>query len=214
MAFNRVGDLAVCFRCAVLVDQRGAYGVVSHPLYEIFQPFQACVREVQEELGIQPRIGDLLVVDWAPHPKEGDKILFIFDGGILSPELQSRITFPDGELSGYDYHAPEELDGLLIERSFVRPMPERRTILIADRNRPDLAAPGNHADVQAFGWDLAQRDREPETPLFTREKSTANRDLAIMVSVRPGHPIIHRRSMWHRGHTAAIRDAPARLEIN
>ncbi|MCA2229021.1 NUDIX domain-containing protein [Nonomuraea aurantiaca] len=79
-------------------------------------PFQACVREVQEELGIQPRIGDLLVVDWAPHPKEGDKVLFIFDGGILSPEMRSRITFPDGELSGYDYHAPEELDGLLIER--------------------------------------------------------------------------------------------------
>ncbi|MGW5685402.1 NUDIX domain-containing protein [Nonomuraea sp. NPDC003754] len=40
-------------------------------------PFQACVREVQEELGIQPPIGDLLVVGWAPHPKVSDKILFI-----------------------------------------------------------------------------------------------------------------------------------------
>ncbi|MFE3454625.1 GntR family transcriptional regulator [Nonomuraea sp. NPDC059194] len=98
--------------------------------------------------------------------------------------------------------------------SFVRPMPERRTILITDQNRPDLAAPGNHPDVQAFGWDLAQRDRESETPLFTGEKATANRDVAIMLSVRPGHPIIHRRSMWHRGHTAVIHGASARLEIN
>ncbi|MBB3726917.1 NUDIX domain-containing protein [Nonomuraea dietziae] len=79
-------------------------------------PFQACVREVQEELGIQPPIGDLLVVDWAPHPKEGDKILFIFDGGRLSPETLSKISFGDGELAGYEFHAVEELDGLMIER--------------------------------------------------------------------------------------------------
>ncbi|MGI5486728.1 GntR family transcriptional regulator [Microtetraspora malaysiensis] len=98
--------------------------------------------------------------------------------------------------------------------SFVRPMPERRVILITDRGRPDLAAPGNHPDVQAFGWDLATRDVEPETPLFTAEKITANRDIAIILGVRPGHPVIHRRSMWHRGHTARIEGASARLEIN
>jgi DNA-binding GntR family transcriptional regulator len=98
--------------------------------------------------------------------------------------------------------------------SFVRPMPERRTIIITDRDRPDLAAPGNHPDVQEFGWDLAMKDVEPEAPLFTDEKISANRDVAIMLGVRPGHPVIHRRSMWHRGHTARIHGASARLEIN
>ncbi|MGI5155863.1 GntR family transcriptional regulator [Microbispora sp. CA-102843] len=98
--------------------------------------------------------------------------------------------------------------------SFVRPMPERRVIIITDRNRPDLAAPGNHPDVQEFGWDLAMKDVEPEAPLFTDEKISANRDVAIMLGVRPGHPVIHRRSMWHRGHTARIHGASARLEIN
>ncbi|MEU7912098.1 MULTISPECIES: GntR family transcriptional regulator [Microbispora] len=98
--------------------------------------------------------------------------------------------------------------------SFVRPMPERRAIIITDRNRPDLAAPGNHPDVQEFGWDLAMKDVEPEAPLFTDEKISANRDVAIMLGVRPGHPVIHRRSMWHRGHTARIHGASARLEIN
>ncbi|MEV4013370.1 NUDIX hydrolase [Nonomuraea angiospora] len=34
-------------------------------------PHQACVREVREELGIQPAIGRLLVVDWAPLPQAG-----------------------------------------------------------------------------------------------------------------------------------------------
>lgn len=44
-------------------------------------PKQAAHREVLEELGIEPPIGRLLVVDWAPHPAEGDKVLFVFDGG-------------------------------------------------------------------------------------------------------------------------------------
>ncbi|MFI6504401.1 GntR family transcriptional regulator [Nonomuraea typhae] len=96
--------------------------------------------------------------------------------------------------------------------SFVRPMPERRTIIITDRDRPDLAAPGNHPDIQAFGWDLATRDSD--SPLFTGETITANRDIAIILGVRSGHPVIHRRSMWHRGHTAVIHSASARLEIN
>ena len=30
--------------------------------------------------------GRVLVVDWAPHPDEGDKILFVFDGGLLASE--------------------------------------------------------------------------------------------------------------------------------
>jgi 8-oxo-dGTP diphosphatase len=46
-------------------------------------PKQAARREVIEELGIEPSIGRLLVVDWAPRPNEGDKLLFIFDGGRL-----------------------------------------------------------------------------------------------------------------------------------
>lgn len=47
-------------------------------------PYQAAVREVAEELGIHPEIGRLLVADWAPAEAEGDKILFLFDGGVLA----------------------------------------------------------------------------------------------------------------------------------
>lgn len=46
-------------------------------------PKRACARELEEELGITPAIGDLLVIDWAPHPDEGDKLLFVYDGGVL-----------------------------------------------------------------------------------------------------------------------------------
>ena len=47
-------------------------------------PKQAARREVREELGIEPSIGRLLAVDWAPHPNEGDKLLFIFAGDQLA----------------------------------------------------------------------------------------------------------------------------------
>jgi len=43
-------------------------------------PREAARREVREELGLDIEPGALLVVDWAPHPDEGDKLLFIFDG--------------------------------------------------------------------------------------------------------------------------------------
>ncbi|NUW42932.1 NUDIX domain-containing protein [Nonomuraea rhodomycinica] len=79
-------------------------------------PYQACVREVREELGIEPPIGRLLVVDWAPHPEQGDKILFVFDGGELDAETLKRITFADREVSAYAFHPADELDELLIER--------------------------------------------------------------------------------------------------
>jgi ADP-ribose pyrophosphatase YjhB (NUDIX family) len=57
-------------------------------------PTQAAARETREELGISPTIGRLLVVDWAPNQTEGDKLLFVFDGGVLSSEhrLARRIV--------------------------------------------------------------------------------------------------------------------------
>ncbi|MFB9473101.1 NUDIX hydrolase [Nonomuraea salmonea] len=79
-------------------------------------PYEACVREVREELGVEPRIGRLLVADWAPDPVAGELVLFVFDGGVLQGEVLEQITFVDGELSAFAFHSVEELDGLLIER--------------------------------------------------------------------------------------------------
>lgn len=48
-------------------------------------PLQAAAREVREELGITPRLGRLLAVDWAPNRSEGDKILYLFEGSLPRP---------------------------------------------------------------------------------------------------------------------------------
>ncbi|GAA2606272.1 hypothetical protein [Streptomyces axinellae] len=53
---------------------------------------QACKREIHEELDIRPVIGRLLVVTWAPNREEGDKVLFLFDGGRLGADECRRIV--------------------------------------------------------------------------------------------------------------------------
>ncbi|MCL6297407.1 NUDIX domain-containing protein [Streptomyces kronopolitis] len=79
-------------------------------------PLQACVREVREELGIAPEIGRLLAVDWAPSPAEGDKVLYLFDGGVLSTELRGEIQLQATEIRAYDFHPLDAVVGLTIPR--------------------------------------------------------------------------------------------------
>lgn len=66
-------------------------------------PIEACVREVKEELGLDRQIGRLLVVDWAPSTGEGDKILFIFDGGELSRQERAHVRLPPEELAALTF---------------------------------------------------------------------------------------------------------------
>ncbi|MER5335874.1 NUDIX hydrolase [Micromonospora sp. NPDC002717] len=73
-------------------------------------PRAACAREVEEELGITPALGPMLVVDWAPAEHEGDKLLFIFDGGSLGAKQERDIRFADGELTEWRYVGAESLD--------------------------------------------------------------------------------------------------------
>ncbi|MGE7385919.1 NUDIX domain-containing protein [Streptomyces sp. NPDC004126] len=79
-------------------------------------PWQACAREVQEELGIASHIGRLLVVDWAPNAGEGDKVLYLFEGGRLSADDRRQIALQADELRGYDFHDADRVPELTIPR--------------------------------------------------------------------------------------------------
>lgn len=79
-------------------------------------PRQAVMREVREELGITPPMGPLLAVDWAPTDAEGDKVLYLFDGGELSQEMLAAVTLQADELKAFAYVAPEEITQRTISR--------------------------------------------------------------------------------------------------
>ncbi|BCJ76206.1 NUDIX domain-containing protein [Catellatospora bangladeshensis] len=62
-------------------------------------PLAACRREIIEELGKDLTVArQPLVIDWAPAPDEGDKMLIIFDGGELGESDLSAMIFADGEI--------------------------------------------------------------------------------------------------------------------
>jgi 8-oxo-dGTP pyrophosphatase MutT (NUDIX family) len=82
-------------------------------------PRVCCARELEEELGWTGDVGRLLVVDWLPDlGGRGDRILFVFDGGIvededaflagvrLPPDELSECRFVDLETDGGDYLGP------------------------------------------------------------------------------------------------------------
>ncbi|WP_432832492.1 NUDIX domain-containing protein [Dactylosporangium sp. CA-092794] len=70
-------------------------------------PSAACAREVAEEVGLELRIGPLLLVDWTPgRGPWSDQVQFVFDGGVLAPGAAIR---PAGdELTGYRWATLEE----------------------------------------------------------------------------------------------------------
>jgi 8-oxo-dGTP diphosphatase len=79
-------------------------------------PSQGCAREITEELGLTREPGRLLVVDWAPHPTHGDRVLFIFDGGVLTAPEIATIHLQAEELDSYEFLPPEQAVARLIPR--------------------------------------------------------------------------------------------------
>ncbi|WP_025274181.1 NUDIX domain-containing protein [Haloglycomyces albus] len=66
-------------------------------------PTQACRREITEELGLDITPGSLLACDWAPSDAEGDKILFVFDGGQLTDDEFQAIHLQRSELAAAEF---------------------------------------------------------------------------------------------------------------
>lgn len=78
-------------------------------------PAAACERELHEELGLLRKPQQLLATDWAPHPDEGDKILYIFDCGDLGAD-EARIRLDATELDRWTWVAVGELAEYVIPR--------------------------------------------------------------------------------------------------
>jgi 8-oxo-dGTP pyrophosphatase MutT (NUDIX family) len=108
-------------------------------------PTSALRREIREELGTALPVGELLVVDWAPSDREGDKILFVFDGGELTGEQQASIRVDGAEIDRYAYHHRSAIDALLIPRLArrvhvaIQARAAAETVYLEHGARPDFA---------------------------------------------------------------------------
>ena len=78
-------------------------------------PAAACQRELKEELGIHREVQRLLIVDWAPHVREGDKILYLFDCGDLGTD-ETRIQLDSDELDRWEWTPVGQLPDYVIPR--------------------------------------------------------------------------------------------------
>jgi 8-oxo-dGTP diphosphatase len=84
-------------------------------------PVQACLREAREEIGLEVQIGRLLCLEYAMADAQGpERLLFVFDAGVISDLEVARIVLPTNELSGFRFVALEESQGLLPERLALR----------------------------------------------------------------------------------------------
>ncbi len=100
---------------AIFLDDNGRILLVEptyKPVWEIpggvieknESPLEACIREVEEEIGLQKRPLRLWCVDYIKaDDHRTESIVFIFDGGHLTPEETARITLPADELRSYRF---------------------------------------------------------------------------------------------------------------
>ncbi len=51
-----------------------------------------------------------------PSPAEGDKVLYLFDGGALPAQLQERIRLQRSEVKAYAFHSLDDVDSMTIPR--------------------------------------------------------------------------------------------------
>jgi hypothetical protein len=58
----------------------------------------------------------VLIVDWAPHPAEGDKLLWVFDGGLMTDAEVAALQLDGDEIVEVRFHDPAELPNLMPAR--------------------------------------------------------------------------------------------------
>lgn len=73
-------------------------------------PKRCCQREIQEEIGMKRRVGNLLVVDYTSDTEEKTESLqFLFDGGTLTAAEVESIQLGFDELSEFRFFSIEAL---------------------------------------------------------------------------------------------------------
>ena len=78
-------------------------------------PRAACVREIEEELGLTVDVGRLLCLEWqGPELDRTESVMFVYDGGALQDPDAIRLS--PNELASFRFVESAELDALMPAR--------------------------------------------------------------------------------------------------
>jgi 8-oxo-dGTP diphosphatase len=133
---------------ALIFDERGRL-LIANPTYKAHwtipggimeadgeTPWEACRREVREEVGLDVTSGRLAAVDFLrPKPSKPGGMRFLFDCGVMSQAVLETITLQLEELSEHRLADTEEAIALLSKP-------------LSRRVRAALAAPGECAYLE------------------------------------------------------------------
>jgi 8-oxo-dGTP pyrophosphatase MutT (NUDIX family) len=111
---------------ALIFDKRGRL-LIANPTYKAHwtipggimesdgeTPWEACQREVREEVGLNVVDGRLVAVDFLrPKPSKPGGMRFLFDCGVLLDSVLASITLQEEELSEQRLVGPDEALALL-----------------------------------------------------------------------------------------------------
>lgn len=87
---------------------RRAWEIPGGPVERGESPREACIRELEDGLGLDLPPGRLLVVDWAPEVM-AERVFFVYDGGVLTEDRLDAIELRSGEICGWAFLPPDEL---------------------------------------------------------------------------------------------------------
>jgi 8-oxo-dGTP diphosphatase len=138
----------------VLLHDEGGRILLVEPVYKDYwelpggavdtdeSPYDAAVRELEEELGLTIVPGRLLVVDWVP-PRAGrtEGVMFVYDGGLLDAARTDEIRLPADELRSWAWstltEAQQRLSPLLARRAAAAmdAVADGVTVYLEDGNR-------------------------------------------------------------------------------
>ncbi|TQR82607.1 NUDIX hydrolase [Mycobacterium hodleri] len=119
-------------------------------------PPAACARECREELGVDVRVGRLLVLDHQTDGGDrGDSVMFVYDGGVVDESALGNVP-ADDEGRGVVLVDPSDLDRVTISR-------------LANRIRSARAARETGGVVEAVNGEI----RTSQSPIIVSSQPRA-----------------------------------------